>query len=162
MAVIVAVVVASSSSAVKETLGATAGTTHSFHESFQKGLTIGGLNSTTTSASTYTTVARDFNGTPTVWSILPNLPITISLSGTSTLGYVPNVGDVAEVYIRNASTTAAAAIVFAAADSGADLQFAEATGGDLTVLGLDWEKLTIIHTSQNLVTFILDEMTEAD
>ena len=138
------------------------GTEHSFRESFSNGASFGGISATTTSIATYTTVAKDFASLPTVISILPNLNTTITLSGTSTLGYVPNVGDTAEIYIRNASTTAAASITFAAADAGMDLQFAEATGGDLVLIGLDWEKVTLIHTSQYLITAILDEMTEGD
>ncbi len=142
--------------------GSSAGTEHSFRESFSGGASFGGSSATTTSTASYTTVARDFGGLPTVISILPNLNTTITLSSTSTLAYVPNVGDTADIYIRNASTTQAASITFAAADANLDVQFAEATGGDLVLTGLDWEKVTLIHTSQFLVTAILDEMTEGD
>lgn len=147
---------------VPTTFGSGSGQNVSSRQFFLGGSTEGGGAATTTTAATYTTVARDFANTPTVISWLPNVNITVSLSSTSTLAYVPNVGDVANVYLRNASSTAASSITFAAVDAGLDLQFAEATGGDLVLNGLDWEKLTIIHTSTNLVTVIADEMTEAD
>lgn len=134
----------------------------SYRQFFAEGTTWGGIVATTSTATTYTTVQRDFPNTPTVVQWTPNVNTTISLSATSTLAYVPNVGDVAWMFFRNASSTAASSITFAAADAGVDLQFAEATGGDLVLNGLDWEKFTFIHTSTNLVTIIADEMTEAD
>lgn len=139
-----------------------ASTDSSFHQFFRQGLTAGGRVATTSTAATYTTSARDLAQTPTVYSWLPNKNITVSVSGTSTQPLIPNVGDVATVYFRNASTTAAATITFAAKDAGVDMQFAEATGGDLVLAGLDWAKVTFIKTSTHLVTVIFDEMTEAD
>jgi hypothetical protein len=142
--------------------GSSSGTEHSFREFFKGGITTGGITATTSTATTYTTVAKDWPTEGTVLSWLPNVNTTISLSGTSTNALVPNVGDTAEVYFRNASSTAASSITFAAADANADLQFTEATGGDLVLNGLDWMKITVVHTNQFLYTFILDEMTEAD
>ena len=138
------------------------GQNQSFRGFFMQGATFGGNTATTSTAATYTSVAKDFRNEPTVISWLPNVNTTVTLSSTSTLAYVPNVGDVATVYLRNASTTAGATITLAAADANLDLQMAEATGGDLVLSGLDWAKLTLIHTSTYLVTVIFDEMTEAD
>ena len=144
-----------------EPYGASSGTTHSFREFFNSGMTMGGTVSTTTTATTYTTETKDFLKVPTVISWLPNVDTTVSLSSTSTLAYVPNVGDTATIYIRNASTTAAASITFAAVDANLDLQKNEDTA-DLAVVGLDWAKLTLIHTSQYLVTVFFEDLTEAD
>lgn len=143
-------------------VGANPGTDFYNHTSFLQGATFGGAVSTTTTGATQTTVVNDFRQTPTVISWNPNLNTTISLSSTSTFPYIPNVGDTATIYIRNASTTAGATMTFAALDANVDLQFAEATGGDLVLNGLDWAKVTLIHTSTYLVTVIFDEMTEAD
>jgi hypothetical protein len=129
---------------------------------FYGGATFSGAVATTSTATSYTTNARDFFNQPTVISWLPNINTTVSLSSTSTLGYVPNVGDVATVYFRNASSTDAATITFAAVDAGLDVQINEGTGGDLILNGEDWAKLTIIHTSQHLVTVIMDEFIEGD
>lgn len=142
--------------------GASSGTDVSFRTFFNGGLSEGGITATTSTASAYTTAARDFFGTPAVVNWLPNVNTTVSISATSTHQYVPKVGDVAQIYLRNASSTAGSSITVAAVDAGVDLQFAEATGGDLVLNGLDWAKITLIHTSQNLVTVIFDEMTEAD
>jgi hypothetical protein len=140
-----------------------AGQSPSGHQFFNDGVTAGGYSATTTGLiSAYTTSAKDFQTLPTVISWTPSINQTVTLSATSTYQYVPNVGDSVTLYFRNASTTAAASIVFAAADASVDLQFAEATGGDLTLLGLDWEKITVIRNSRYSVTMIMDEMTEAD
>jgi hypothetical protein len=129
----------------------------------REGITAGGSVLATTSAvATYTLVASEFVKTPQVINWLPNLNTTLSISSTSTLPYIPNVGDTAEVYFRNASTTLAATITFAAKDAGVDIQIAEATGGDLVLNGTDWAKVTLIRTTQNLVTVIFDEMIHGD
>lgn len=142
--------------------GATNGPFVPFRTFFASGLTSGGKVATTSTATAYTTDVKDFAGTPTTILWTPNINTTISLSSTSTFPYVPQVGDVANVYLLNASTSAASAITFAAKDANLDLQFAEATGGDLVLNGLDWTKLTIIRQSALKVTVIFDEMTEAD
>jgi hypothetical protein len=142
--------------------GAQSGQEQFSRQYFTGGLTEGGRLATTTTAATYTTIAKDFNGTPTLWSVLPNVNTTFSLTATSTGVYVPRVGDVAQVYLLNASSTAASTITLAALDTGVDLQFAEATGGDLVLNGLDWAKVTLIRKSAYVVTVIFDEMTEAD
>lgn len=141
--------------------GGQSGQNQSSRQFFDGGLTQGGsLLATTTTAATYTTVAKDFSGLPTVWSVTPNVNTTISLSSTSTFGYVPNVGDTAQIYLLNASTSKSASITFAAVNANQDLQ--KAVGGNLVLVGLDWEKVTLIRTSKYNVTFILDEMNEAD
>lgn len=142
-------------------LGA-AGQTQSGRAFFGDGATIGGtVMSTTSAASSYSITAAELARTPQVIRWLPNLNTTLTISSTSTLAYVPNIGDTAEIYLLNASTTQASTITLAAG-TGLDLQFAEATGGDLVLNGLDWAKLTLIRGAANTVTLIFDEMTEAD
>lgn len=142
--------------------GAVAGNDFSNRSFFASGLTTGGRTATSSTATTYTTVATDWIQTPSVISWTPNINTTISISGTSTTPYVPNIGDVARIYITNASSTAASSITFAAKDAGVDLQFTEATGGDLVLNGLDWAELTFIRQSANKVTVLFNEFTEAD
>lgn len=140
------------------------GQNDSFHKFFGAGATHGGVMATTSSKSTFTLTAADLRDHSVIlWT--PNLDLTLSLGATSTYEMVPNVGDSVSVYLLNASSTAASAITFAAADSSSDLQFSESTGGDLVLNGLDWEKITIIRkatTGVAQVAFLLDEMTEAD
>ncbi|MFA6314979.1 MAG: hypothetical protein WC648_01235 [Candidatus Paceibacterota bacterium] len=143
-------------------LGAMAGPDVFYRSSFHKGLTVGGYIATTSTAATYTTNSADFAAIPTVVLWTPNVNTTVTLNATSTFYYVPDVGDVATVYLQNASSTAGATITLAAQNASVDLQFAEATGGDLVLSGLDWAKLTFIRQSTNKVTVIFDEMTEAD
>lgn len=146
---------------VKQELGATPGPEVLTRYFFNEGMTSGGRVATTTTVSTYTTSARDFGGTPTYIDWLPNVNTTISLSATSTHQYVPKVGDVAKIYFRNASTTAAASITFAASDANLDLQDNE-DSADLALLGLDWMEITLVRESDYLVSALLQEYTEAD
>lgn len=145
---------------LEENVGATTENTNRIF--FKKGITEGGYRATSSTIAAYTTTAGDFLNTPSVIAWTPNRDLTISLSSTSTFGYVPKVGDVAEVYLLNASSTAAAAITLAAKDANLDMQYGEATGGDLVLSGLDWGKLTIIRKSALQVSVLFDEMTEAD
>ena len=140
--------------------GAQSGQDQSARQFLRGGVSVGGDLSTTTTASTYTTVAKDFRGEPTVWKVLPNIDTTFTINATSTHGYVPQVGDVATIYIQNASTTAAASITFAEGE-GVDLQDNE-DSADLALVGLDWMKVTFIRTTKYAVAVILDEFTEAD
>lgn len=142
-------------------LGSVTGPDVYFRMFFGNGSTNGGYIATSSTASTYTTVDSDFSGTPSVVSWTPNVNTTISLSSTSTFPYVPKVGDVAKIYIKNASTTAAASMTFAAKDIGLDLQKNEDVA-DLALLGLDWAELTLIRQSTTKVTVIYNEFTEAD
>lgn len=143
-------------------VGAATGPDVPYRTFFASGLTSGGRVATTSTATTYTTDVKDFAGTPSTILWTPNINTTVSLSSTSTFPYVPRVGDVANVYLLNASSTAGSSITFAAKDANLDLQFAEATGGDLVLNGLDWTKLTIIRQTALKVSIIFDEMTEAD
>ncbi len=143
-------------------LGAVTGPDVNFRSFFNAGLTQGGRSATTSNISAYRTIARDFNGTPAVLLWTPNVNTTVTLSSTSTFAYIPKIGDVARVMILNASTTAGSTITFAAADANLDLQFGEATGGDLVLNGLDWAELILIRQTANKVSVIFNEFTEAD
>lgn len=147
---------------VEKTVGAQPGTEQFERNYFRAGLTEGGRVATTTTASTYTTAIADFPRSLTYYDWTPNVNTTVSISATSTRNLIPNVGDVATVYFRNASTTATATVTFAAVDAGVDIQYTEATGGDLVLNGLDWAKLTLIREAGDLVTVIFSEFTEAD
>ena len=149
---------------VERTIEKVGGQTDSFHKFFSSGATVGGAMATSSTKATYTLTAADLRDKSVIlWT--PNVDLTLSLGATSTYEMVPNVGDSVSVYFLNASSTAASAITFVAADSSSDLQFSEGTGGDLVLNGLDWEKITIVRkatTGVAQVAFLLDEMTEAD
>lgn len=141
--------------------GANPGPDNQNHQYFNAGSTDGGRVATTSTAAAYTLVAKDLASLPTYVDWLVNVNTTVSLSATSTFGYVPNVGDVAVIYIRNASSTAAATLTLAAVDTGVDLQKNEDTS-NLAIEGLDWGRLTIIREATNLTTVIFDKYIEAD
>jgi len=147
---------------IDTTVGAVVGPDYNKHAFFNSGITVGQRVATTSTGANVTTVFKDFQQTPSYIDWLPNVNVTVSLTSTSTQALVPKVGDVARVMVRNASTTAASSITFAAANANVDLQFAEATGGDLVLNGLDWAELIFIRESDYLVTVIFNEFTEAD
>lgn len=126
-----------------------------------RGLTVGSTISTTTVLATLTTARATFGLNPSVILWNHDIDTTITLTASSTHGYVPKVGDVATIYIQNASTTSGATLTFTA-DAQLDFQFTEATGGDLVLNGLDWAKMTFVRTSAYVVTAIFSEFTEAD
>ena len=145
-------------------LGATPGPNYTDRQYFNGGATAGGRLATTTATSVaaYTLTQRDLAGTPSVVEINPSVNLTLSLSSTSTYNYVPTVGDTAKLYVRNASTTAAASITLAAVDTGVDLQVTKNATSSLAVTGLDWAELTLIRKSASSVTVIVHGTNEAD
>lgn len=143
-------------------LGANPGPYHTERQFFKSGSTNGGRLATS-SVGALTTQPNDFNGAPTYIDWTPNvLDVNVSLTGTSTKPYVPEIGDTAVVYIRNASTTANAALNFSAADAGLDLQYASSTTAVVSVFGLDYARVTFIRESANLVTALWETFLEQD
>lgn len=127
------------------------------HGAFTQG---GNVNSTSTTAATYTMVNADIQGYG-VLEITPNVNSTFTLMASSTItGMIPNPGDVQSFWVQNASSTAAATLTLAAG-TGVDLQKNEDTA-DLAINGLDWAKLTFIRQADTDITVIMSEFIEAD
>ena len=119
----------------------------SSHKWFGDGVTVGGDYLATTTGvtlSSYTLIAQELVN-KTVLAINPSVDLTLKIGATSTAQLVPNIGDTAIVYLRNASTTAAATITLAAVDTSTDLQ--ENQGGNLVLAGLDMGTITLIRTA---------------
>lgn len=121
----------------------------------------GGENSTTTPAS-MTLAYADFDTenfidmTPTIGNI------TITLPATSTMSeMIPKTGDMREIILRNATTTAATTITIAAG-TGIDLQLLETTGADLVLEGLDVATLQFIRKADTDILVLWKEYIEAD
>ncbi len=143
-------------------LGGASGPTKTERQQFLSGSSDGGRVATTSTViGNYPTVRGDFFGTPTFIDWLPNNEITLQFNATSTYQYVPAIGDVAVIYIRNASTTAASGITIAAQDTGIDLQDNE-DASDLIIAGLDMGRLTFIRQSAFIVMLIFDKLVEGD
>jgi hypothetical protein len=133
-------------------------TTHS-------GATLGGNQlATSTSVASYTLTPSDLND-KTILSITPTVNLTLSVGATSSGQLVPRVGDTYSMYIKNASTSKSALITLASADSSTDLQVASSTTANLTIGGLNWDKVTFIRnalTGTAQIAVILDQMKEGD
>lgn len=121
----------------------------------------GGIRATSTDNATETLLASDID-VENYLDYTPNINSTLTLPATSTLSaMIPNAGDSRQILFRNASTTAAATLTVAAG-TGIDLQYTEATGGDLVLNGLDVAITTWVRKSDTDILVIWDEFTEAD
>lgn len=145
-----------------ENLGAQVGPDVYDRMYFHAGFAVGGRTATSSTASTYTTQASDFNGCPNYIDWTVNINTTVSLTATSTQNCIPNVGDSWTVNIRNASSTAASTMTLAAADAGLDLQGLKSATTSPIVAGLDWTRIEFIRESTNLVTALVELFEEDD
>lgn len=94
--------------------------------------------------------------TPTVGAL------TLTLPGAATLTtYLPATGDMARQCWVNATTTAAATLIFAAG-SGIDLETASSSPTDLTVLAGETACFTFIRTGASAVSADMIEYTNGD
>jgi hypothetical protein len=143
-------------SVIQQIVGGAAGPTVYDHQYFLSGATFGGRVATTSGlVSAYTTEAKDFAQTPTYISWTPNLALTVTITATSTFPYVPNVGDVAVIYVRNATTTAGT--ITWAAGSGLTLTKSEDDAANTTAYTAT-AKFTIIRTSTLTSTIIQENI----
>lgn len=122
----------------------------------------GGIRATSTTNATETLLASDFDVENYI-DYTANINTTLTLPATTTFatGFLPNAGDTRQVTLRSATTTAATTLTLAAG-TGIDLQFAEATGGDLVLNGLDVGVITFIRKANTDILALWNEYTEAD
>ena len=138
---------------INQIVGGASGPVNYDHNFFLAGLTSGGYVATSSTAATYTTEEKDFRQTPSVISWLVNVPITVTITATSTFPYVPNDGDVASVVIKNATTTAGS--ITLAEGSGLTIKHSEDDAGD-AIAFTDVSRVTFIRTSSLTVTMMLE------
>jgi hypothetical protein len=121
----------------------------------------GGMFTSSTANATETLLVTAMD-TENFIDYTPNVNSTLTLPATSTLSaLMPTAGDSRQYIIRNASSTAAATLTLAAG-AGMDLQFVEATGGDLVLNGLDAGTLTMTRLTDTDILVLFNEYTEAD
>lgn len=121
----------------------------------------GGITASSTTNATETLLATDFDVENFI-DYTANIDTTLTLPATSTLSaMIPNAGDTRDVILRSATTTAATTITLAAG-TGIDLQFVEATGGDLVLNGLDVGILKFIRQANTDILVLWNEYTEGD
>lgn len=95
----------------------------------------GGIRATTTTATSATLLASDFD-TENVIDVTPGgASLTLTLPATSTLtSFIPTAGQTRTIYIRNATTTAGIALTIAAG-TGVPLKIATSTSSGVVILG---------------------------
>lgn len=121
----------------------------------------GGMFTSSTANATETLLVTAID-TENFIDYTPNVNSTLTLPATSTMSaLIPVAGDSRDYIIRNASSTAAATLTLAAG-TGMDLQFTEATGGDLVLNGLDAGTLTMTRLTNTDILVLFNEYTEAD
>ena len=96
-------------------VGSGSGQEHYNHESFLAAITRGGRFATSTDDTTATALGSDFKDIAR-YDFTPNVgSITLTLPATSTMSdFVPRVGDTRDVFLCNATTTAATPFTLAA------------------------------------------------
>lgn len=128
------------------------------HQNFTKG---GTQVATSSTAATYTLTTNELRKEVSYISWTPNVNTTLTTMASTSAPLVNlKTGESFEVYLYNASSTAASSITIAAG-TGVDLQDNE-DSADLAILGLDVMKLTFIKKANTDVMLIVDEFTEAD
>jgi hypothetical protein len=99
---------------VSDKLGASSGQTHSFLESFDSGINVGGNYATSTSGAQMPLVAGAIENVSTITATLNVVDTTLTFPASSTISFMRNVGDTRVYWVKNATTTAAMDITFAA------------------------------------------------
>lgn len=147
---------------VKDTLGALVGPNIFDHLTLRQSFTKGGtVVATSSTAATFTLTTNELRKEVSYISWTPNVSTTLTtMASTSAPLTDLKSGESFEVYLHNASSTAAATITLAAG-TGIDLQDNE-DSADLAIAGLDVAKLTFIKKPNTDVMLIVDEFTEAD
>lgn len=144
-----------------DAVGAVAGADFFERMTFYKNFVAGGTTFSTTSdvsAHTLTTTEIDFDDSLVKWT--PNVDITVTTMASSAAplnGLA--VGESVEQLWYNASTSAAAAITFAAG-TGVDLQ--EDEGGTVVVNGLEMARLTYIKKPSTDIALVVEPYQVGD
>ena len=144
-------------------LGANPGPIKTERQYFLAGYQSGGERyASSTTNSTETLLASEFDGNVTYIDYTANIDTTLTTMASTTMDFLGyEAGDERSYWFRSATTTAATTITFAAG-TGVDLQHGDATGDDLVIDGLDIAKLTFIRKADDDVLLLMTKYTEGD
>lgn len=141
---------------VVEQLGASSGTSHSFLESFESGLSVGGEYATSTSGAQMPLVAGAIENVSTIRATLNVVDTTLTFPASSTIGFMRNSGDTRVYWVKNATTTAAMDITFAA---GTGMNFKNATTTKILIGDTDGgnaARVTLIRQADSDIDMYLE------
>jgi len=144
-------------------LGANPGPIKTERQYFLAGYQSGGERyASSTTNSTETLLASEFDGNVTYIDYTANIDTTLTTMASTTMDFLGyEAGDERSYWFRSATTTDATTITFAAG-TGVDIQFGDATGDDLVIDGLDVAKLTFIRKADDDVLLLMTKYTEGD
>jgi len=144
-------------------LGANPGPTKTERQYFYAGYQSGGERyASSTTNSTETLLASEFDGNVTYIDYTANIDTTLTTMASTTMDFLGyEAGDERSYWFRSATTTDATTITFAAG-TGVDLQHGDATGDDLVIDGNDLAKLTFIRKADDDVLLLMTKYTEGD
>ena len=144
-------------------LGANPGPIKTERQYFLAGYQSGGERyASSTTNSTETLLASEFDGNVTYIDYTANIDTTLTTMASTTMDFLGyEAGDERSYWFRSATTTDATTITFAAG-TGVDLQHGDATGDDLVIDGNDLAKLTFIRKADDDVLLLMTKYTEGD
>jgi len=144
-------------------LGANPGPIKTERQYFYAGYQSGGERyASSTTNSTETLLASEFDGNVTYIDYTANIDTTLTTMASTTMDFLGyEAGDERSYWFRSATTTDATTITFAAG-TGVDLQHGDATGDDLVIDGNDLAKLTFIRKADDDVLLLMTKYTEGD
>lgn len=134
--------------------------TESFLKEFQQSFVVGGRIASSTTGTTGTLTASQLENINMFDYTLNVADVTLTLPASSTFSYIRNPGDTKVVYVRNATTTAAMDITFAAG-TGLNLKKASSTAVLVgNVDGGNTARLTFIRQADSDIDVILEQFLD--
>ena len=120
----------------------------------------GGVTASSTSDSTATLLATDFDTESYIAYTVNGANCTLTLPATSTLSaMIPNTGDFRTIFVQSATTTDATTLTFVA---GAGMDIQEPDGQDLVIEGNDWARIDFLRLTNTDMVVWFDNGIEAD
>lgn len=136
------------------------GQDESFPKNFLSGFFSGGRVASSTTSTTGTLLAATLENATTLDYTLNLADVTLTFPASSTIGFMRSPGDTKVFYVRNATTTAAMDITFAA---GTGLNYKKATSTKVLVGDTDGgntARVTLIRQSDSDIDMVVEQFLD--
>lgn len=133
-----------------------AGQVQSFLQEFQASMIVGGRVATSTTSATGTLTAGNIENATVIDYMLNLQDTTLTLPASSTISYMKNIGDTKTFYVRNATSTAAMDITFAA---GTGMNYKKATSTKTLIGDTDagnTARITLVRKANTDIDMFVD------
>jgi hypothetical protein len=145
---------------VVERVGGASGTTHTNLETFESGLGVGGTYATSTSGAQMPLLSTAIENVSTIVATLNVLDTTLTFPASSTIQFMRGSGDTRVYWVKNATTTAAMDITFAA---GTGMNLKNATSTKILIGDTDGgnaARVTLIRQADSDIDMYVDLFVE--